>query len=97
MKSLILLPRAEVDLIDAAIWYETERAGLGRAFEVDFEKHGEVANDDVERIGTQTSAAKGRLKPAVVESAGRDIVGGPWEAWTPNRGSLNSLADIRLR
>jgi toxin ParE1/3/4 len=38
MKSLILLPRAEVDLIDAAIWYETERAGLGRAFEVDFDQ-----------------------------------------------------------
>jgi hypothetical protein len=33
MKSPILLPRAEVDLFDAAVWYEGEREGLGRAFE----------------------------------------------------------------
>jgi len=38
MKSIILLPRAEVDLFDAAIWYETEREGLGRAFEDDFDR-----------------------------------------------------------
>lgn len=38
MRSLILLPRAEVDLFDAAIWYETEREGLGRAFEADFDQ-----------------------------------------------------------
>jgi toxin ParE1/3/4 len=38
MRSLILLPRAEVDLFDAAIWYETERQGLGRAFEADFDR-----------------------------------------------------------
>ena len=33
MNRLILLPRAEVDVFDAAIWYETERDGLGRTFE----------------------------------------------------------------
>ena len=38
MRSVILLPRAEVDLFDAAIWYETEREGLGRAFEADFDQ-----------------------------------------------------------
>jgi plasmid stabilization system protein ParE len=38
MKSLIVLPRAEVDIFDAAIWYETEREGLGRAFEADFDR-----------------------------------------------------------
>jgi toxin ParE1/3/4 len=38
MRSLILLPRAEVDLFDAAIWYEGEREGLGRAFESDFDR-----------------------------------------------------------
>jgi toxin ParE1/3/4 len=38
MRSLILLPRAEVDLFDAAVWYETEREGLGRAFESDFDR-----------------------------------------------------------
>jgi plasmid stabilization system protein ParE len=36
MRALTLLPRAEVDLFDAAIWYETEREGLGRALEADF-------------------------------------------------------------
>lgn len=38
MRSLILLPRAEVDVFDAAVWYESEREGLGRAFESDFDR-----------------------------------------------------------
>lgn len=37
MRTLILLPRAEVDLFDAAVWYEGEREGLGRALESDFD------------------------------------------------------------
>lgn len=37
MKPVVLLPRAEVDLFDAAIWYENEREGLGPAFEADSE------------------------------------------------------------
>jgi hypothetical protein len=37
MKDLIVLPRAEVDVFEAAIWYETEREGLGRAFQGDFD------------------------------------------------------------
>ncbi len=38
MKKLILLPRAEAELFDAAIWYENEREGLGVAFEDDFDR-----------------------------------------------------------
>ena len=38
MKPVVLLPRAEVDLFDAAIWYENEREGLGPAFEADFDR-----------------------------------------------------------
>jgi toxin ParE1/3/4 len=37
MKPLILLPRAEVDVFDAAIWYETQREGLGQEFMGDFD------------------------------------------------------------
>jgi plasmid stabilization system protein ParE len=40
MKPLILLPRAEAELFDAALWYENERAGLGVAFEQDFDAIG---------------------------------------------------------
>jgi len=38
MKPVVLLPRAEVDLFDAAIWYENEREGLGPAFEADSDR-----------------------------------------------------------
>jgi len=38
MKPVVLLPRAEVDLVDAAIWYENEREGLGPAFEADSDR-----------------------------------------------------------
>lgn len=38
MKPLILLPRAEAELFDAALWYENEREGLGQAFEEDFDR-----------------------------------------------------------
>ncbi len=37
MRTLILLPRAEVDVIEVASWYETERLGLGQAFEQDLD------------------------------------------------------------
>src|SRR4051794_15139897 len=38
MKTLSLLPRAEVDMIEAALWYEGERVGLGQAFEKEFHR-----------------------------------------------------------
>lgn len=38
MKPLILLPRAEAELFDAALWYENEREGLGQRFEQDFDQ-----------------------------------------------------------
>ncbi len=38
MKPLVLLPRAEAELFDAALWYENEKEGLGAAFEQDFDR-----------------------------------------------------------
>jgi len=38
MRTLSLLPRAEVDVIEAALWYEGERLGLGQAFEDEFHR-----------------------------------------------------------
>lgn len=37
MTRLILLPRAEVDILEAAVWYETEQGGLGRVFQAELE------------------------------------------------------------
>jgi hypothetical protein len=61
MKPLHIRPEAELDILEAAIWYENERAGLGFEFEAEL---GEIYRRIVENP-SQFPIQRGDLRRAL--------------------------------